>query len=43
MITRCKTQNMWDTLEARIDEFLDGITIEHLYLHQAAKHQETGA
>jgi Rrf2 family iron-sulfur cluster assembly transcriptional regulator len=35
MIERCKTQNMWDSLEARIDDFLDSITVEHLFLDQA--------
>jgi len=43
MIERCKTQNMWDTLETRIDEFLDSITIENLFLHQAGKHREAEA
>ena len=39
MIERCKTQNMWDSLEARIDEFLDSITIEHLFLDQEGKRE----
>ncbi len=39
MIERCKTQNMWDSLEERIDEFLDSITIEHLFLDQAEKRE----
>lgn len=39
MIERCKTQNMWDSLEARIDEFLDSITIEHLFLDQEEKRE----
>jgi Rrf2 family iron-sulfur cluster assembly transcriptional regulator len=43
MIERCKTQNMWDTLESRIDEFLDSMTIENLFLHQAEKHREAEA
>ena len=43
MIERCKTQNMWDTLERRIDEFLDSITIENLFLHQAEERREAGA
>jgi Rrf2 family iron-sulfur cluster assembly transcriptional regulator len=39
MIERCKTQNMWDSLEARIDDFLDSITIEHLFLDQGEKRE----
>jgi Rrf2 family transcriptional regulator, iron-sulfur cluster assembly transcription factor len=31
-IERCRTQNMWDTLEQRIDQFLDSITVEDLFL-----------
>lgn len=31
MIERCRTQNMWDTLEERIDGFLDSITVEDLF------------
>lgn len=42
MIERCKTQNMWDTLESRIDEFLDSITIENLFLHQAESRRGAG-
>jgi Rrf2 family iron-sulfur cluster assembly transcriptional regulator len=42
MIERCKTQNMWDSLEARIDEFLDSITIEHLFLDQEEKREAEG-
>jgi Rrf2 family iron-sulfur cluster assembly transcriptional regulator len=30
-IERCKTQGMWDALEARMEEFLDGISIEDLF------------
>ncbi|MGA6992725.1 MAG: RrF2 family transcriptional regulator [Candidatus Deferrimicrobiaceae bacterium] len=43
MIERCKTQNMWDTLETRIDEFLDSITIENLFLQQGEKFREAEA
>jgi Rrf2 family iron-sulfur cluster assembly transcriptional regulator len=43
MIERCKTQNMWDTLETRIDEFLDSITIENLFLQQEEKFREAEA
>ena len=42
-IERCKTQNMWDTLETRIDEFLDSITIENLFLQQEEKFREAEA
>lgn len=31
MIERCRTQNMWETLESRIEEFLDSITVEDLF------------
>lgn len=31
MIDRCRTQNMWETLESRIEEFLDSMTIENLF------------
>lgn len=30
MIERCRTQNMWETLESMIEEFLDSITVEEL-------------
>lgn len=43
MIERCKTQNMWDTLETRIDEFLDSITIETLFLQQEEKFRKAEA
>lgn len=43
MIERCRTQNMWDTLETRIDEFLDSITVESLFLHQAEDRREAKA
>jgi len=41
MIERCRTQNMWETLESRIEEFLDSITVEDLF-HEGAK-REAGA
>ena len=31
MIEKCKTQNMWDALEMRMEEFLDSISIEDLF------------
>jgi len=31
MIERCRTQEMWETLEARVDEFLDSISIADLF------------
>lgn len=30
-IERCKTQGMWDSLETRMEEFLDSISIEDLF------------
>ena len=35
MIETCATQNMWETLEARIEAFLDSITIEDLFPRRA--------
>ncbi|MGE5188616.1 MAG: RrF2 family transcriptional regulator [Gemmatimonadota bacterium] len=41
MIARCRTQNMWETLEARVDAFLDSITLEDLFRQDARR--EAGA
>ncbi len=38
MIERCRTQNMWETLESRIEEFLDSITVEDLF-HEGEKRE----
>ncbi len=43
MIERCRTQNMWDTLETRIDEFLDSITIEALFVPPTRTRREAEA
>jgi len=44
MIERCKTQSMWDSLESRMDEFLDSISIEDLFEDGAKRQQkEIGA
>ncbi len=32
MIGTCRTQNMWETLESKMEEFLDSISIEDLFL-----------
>ncbi len=40
MIERCRTQNMWDTLEERIDQFLDSITVEDLFRPHEEEPQE---
>lgn len=42
MIERCRTQNMWDTLEERIDQFLDSITVEDLFLPFEGGAREAG-
>ncbi|GAB4371783.1 MAG: Rrf2 family transcriptional regulator [Deltaproteobacteria bacterium] len=39
-IERCRTQNMWDTLEERIDQFLDSITVEDLFRPHGEDTQE---
>lgn len=31
MIERCRTQEMWEALESRVEEFLDSISIEDLF------------
>ncbi len=31
MINKCRTQGMWDALEARIEEFLDSISLDDLF------------
>lgn len=31
MIGRCKTQNMWEALEMRMEEFLDSVSVEDLF------------
>ncbi len=41
MIERCRTQNMWETLESRIEEFLDSITVEDLFYE--GERREAGA
>jgi len=40
MIERCRTQNMWDTLEERIDQFLDSISVEDLFRPHAEPARE---
>ena len=41
MIEKCRTQNMWETLESRIEEFLDSITVEDLF--REGERREVGA
>jgi len=43
MINKCRTQNMWETLEERIDEFLVSISLEDLFDKPTTVVQETGA
>jgi Rrf2 family protein len=43
MIERCRTQNMWETLELKMDEFLDSISLEDLENGGSGARRETGA
>lgn len=43
MIETCRTQNMWDTLESRIDGFLDSITVSDLFLPREEQTREARA
>jgi len=43
MIERCKTQSMWDTLETRMEEFLDSISVEDLFEEKEAERKEVRA
>jgi Rrf2 family protein len=43
MIEKCRTQNMWDTLEARIDDFLDSIALLDLFRPQEEEAREARA
>lgn len=43
MIEKCRTQNMWDTLESRIDDFLDSITVLDLFRPHEEETREAGA
>ncbi len=42
-INKCRTQEMWDTLEGRIDEFLDSITLEDLFEKRTERAREAEA
>ena len=43
MIDRCRTQGMWDTLEARIEEFLDSMSVQDLFEERRETREEVGA
>jgi Rrf2 family protein len=43
MIERCLTQNMWETLESKMDEFLDSISLEDLENGGGGGRREAGA
>jgi Rrf2 family protein len=43
MIERCRTQNMWETLESKVDEFLDSISLEDLENGGGGVRREAGA
>ena len=43
MINKCRTQGMWDALEARIDEFLDSISLEDLFEERTETREEAEA
>ena len=43
MIDRCPTQGMWDTLETRIEEFLDSMSVQDLFDDRRETREEVGA
>jgi Rrf2 family iron-sulfur cluster assembly transcriptional regulator len=43
MIESCRTQNMWETLESRMEEFLDSISLEDLFGGRDGARKEAGA
>ncbi len=43
MIEKCRTQGMWDALEARIEEFLDSMSVEDLFREPEGSRKEAGA
>ena len=43
MIDRCRTQGMWDALEARMEEFLDSMSLEDLFEDRRPVREEVGA
>jgi DNA-binding IscR family transcriptional regulator len=43
MIDRCRTQGMWDTLEARIEEFLDSMSVQDLFEDRREPREEVRA
>jgi len=42
MIDRCRTQGMWDALEARIEEFLDSMSVQDLFEERRETREEVG-
>ena len=42
-IDRCRTQGMWDALEARIEEFLDSMSVQDLFEEQRERREEVPA
>lgn len=43
MIGQCRTQNMWETLESKMDEFLDSISLDDLENDGDGARREAGA
>jgi Rrf2 family protein len=43
MIESCPTQNMWETLESKMEEFLDSISIQDLFDGGNGSRKEAGA
>lgn len=42
MIGTCRTQGMWEDLEARVEEFLDSISVEDLFQDRESGIRKTG-
>lgn len=40
MVGRCKTQGMWETLEGRVEQFLDSVSVQDLFPDTEGKTRE---
>jgi Rrf2 family iron-sulfur cluster assembly transcriptional regulator len=43
MIDRCRTQEMWEALESRMEEFLDSMSLSDLFEDRRPVREEVGA
>jgi Rrf2 family iron-sulfur cluster assembly transcriptional regulator len=43
MIDRCRTQEMWEALESRMEEFLDSMSLSDLFEDRRPGREEVGA